>query len=240
MNLFGSLAYGLANLLHPRMLWLMLWPMLIAVAIWGTVAFALWARTVLWLAALFQQWLESAAALTHLDFGTATLFLAHLLLLLLFVPLVYLTALFILSLYGMQQMVEYVAGRSYPNLERRGKGGMAGSGWNALGAFIGMAALGLVSLPLWLIPPLWPLIPVAMFAWANQRLLRYDALVEHADADEMAQIFRERRGALYAMGLLFAFLAYVPLVGFLAPVMFGLAFIHYLLGALSVRRLRNR
>ena len=240
MNLFGSLAYGLANLLHPRMLWLMFWPMLIAVAIWGTVAFALWARTVLWLAALFQQWLESAAAFTHLDFGTATLFLAHLLLLLLFVPLVYLTALFILSLYGMQQMVEYVAGRSYPNLERCGKGGMAGSGWNALGALIGVAARAVLPLLWGLLPPLWPLIPVAMFAWANQRLLRYDALVEHADPDEMAQIFRERRGALYAMGLLFALLAYVPLVGFLAPVMFGLAFIHYLLGALSVRRVRHR
>ena len=108
----------------------------------------------------------------------------------------------------------------------------------------GSLAYGLANLlhprMLWLIPPLWPLIPVAMFAWANQRLLRYDALVEHADPDEMAQIFRERRGALYAMGLLFALLAYVPLVGFLAPVMFGLAFIHYLLGALSVRRVRHR
>ncbi len=240
MNLFGSLAYGLANLLHPRMLWLMLWPMLIAVAIWGTVAFALWARTVLWLAALFQQWLESAATFTHLDFGTATLFLAHLLLLILFVPVVYLTALFILSLYGMEQMVEYVAGRSFPNLERRGKGGMAGSGWNAIGALIGMAALGLVSLPLWLIPPLWPLIPVAIFAWANQRLLRHDALAEHATPEEMALLFRRHRGALYGLGLLFALVAYIPVVGLFAPVVFGLAFTHYLLGALNDRRLHHR
>ena len=222
------------------MLWLMLWPMLVAGGIWGTVAFALWARTALWLASTFQQWLESAATLTHIDFGSATLFLAHLLLLILFVPLVYLTALFILSLFGMQQMVEHVARRAFPNLERRGAGGMAGSAWSAVGALIGMAALGLVSLPLWLIPPLWPLIPLGIFAWANQRLLRFDALAEHADPEEMAQICRERRGALYAMGLLFALLAYVPLLGFFAPVLFGLAFIHYLLGALSVRRLRHR
>ncbi len=240
MNLFGSLAYGLANLLHPRMLWLMLWPMLVAAGFWGAVAFALWARTALWLAGMFQQWLESASAFLSIDFGTAALFLANFLLVILFVPLVFLSALVILSIFGMQQMVDYVTGRSYPDLVKRRTGGLLGSSWNACAALIGMAALGLLSLPLWLVPPLWPLIPVVIFAWVNQRLLRYDALAEHADPDEMRQIFRERRGPLYAMGLLLALVAYIPVVGFFAPVVFGLAFIHYLLGSLSVRRLRNR
>ena len=83
-------------------------------------------------------------------------------------------------------------------------------------------------------PPLWPLIPLAILAWVNQRLLRYDALAEHADAAEMPRMFRERRGALYLLGFLLALLAYVPFVGFIGPVVFGLAFIRYLLGALDV------
>jgi hypothetical protein len=83
---------------------------------------------------------------------------------------------------------------------------------------------------------LWPLIPLAIFAWGNQKLLRYDALAEHADAAEMARLFRERRGALLTLGLLFALLAYVPFVGFIGPVLFGLAFIRYLLGALQELR----
>ena len=99
--------------------------------------------------------------------------------------------------------------------------------------------LGLISLPLWIFPPLWPAIPVAILGWVNQRLLRYDALAEHADADEMARLYRGRRGALYVLGLLFALAAYVPLVGFFAPVVFGLAFIHYLLGALERDYRRN-
>jgi len=175
-----------------------------------------------------------------IDLGTAALFLANFLLVILFVPLVFLTALVILSIFGMQQMVDYVAERSYAGLEKRRAGGLMGSSWNACAALIGMVALGVVSFPLWLVPPLWPLIPVVIFAWVNQRLLRYDALAEHADADEMRQIFRERRGPLYAMGLMLALVAYIPVVGFLAPVVFGLAFIHYLLGALSVRRLHHR
>ena len=111
----------------------------------------------------------------------------------------------------------------------RGKGGENAVRWVANGFVV----LGfLVSLPLWFIPPLWPLIPVAILSWGNQRLLRYDALAEHADPAEMARIFRERRGGLYLLGFLLALLAYVPLVQFLGPVVFGLAFIRYLLGAL--------
>jgi hypothetical protein len=36
--------------------------------------------------------------------------------------------------------------------------------------------------------------------------------------------------------VLLALVAYVPFVGFVAPVAFGLAFIHYLLGVLSRER----
>jgi len=240
MNIFGSLAYAAANLLHPRMLWLMLWPMLVAVGAWGLVALALWMRAAFWLAMQFRQWLDTAAAFAHLDFNIVATFLAHLLLVILFVPIVALTALVLLSIFGMPQMVDYVARREFPNLERRQGGGMAGSVRNSLGALIGLLALGLVSLPLWIIPPLWPLIPVALLAWVNQRLLRYDALAEHATPEEMALLFRRHRGALYGLGLLFALVAYIPVVGFFAPVLFGLAFVHYLLGALHDRRLHHR
>ena len=236
MSVVGALLYGLANLLHPRMLWLMLWPMLVATALWGAIALAFWERLAAALAALFQRWLEPAAGFVRLDFGDATVIAAYVVLFLLIVPLAYLTALFILGVFGMPKMVDHVAQRSFPALERRRGGGAAGSVWNAAAALGGMALLFLVSLPLWLLPPLWPLIPLAIFAWVNQRLLRYDALGEHADREEMARLFRERRGALLLLGLLLALLAYVPFVGFIAPVVFGLAFIRYLLGALQQMR----
>ena len=237
MSIAGSLFYAAANLVHPRMLWLMLWPMLVSLALWGAVALALWTRMAIWLAGILERWLESAMFFVELDLASAALIAAHVVLFLLFVPLVYLTAVFILSLFGMQKMVEHVAGRAFPALERRRGGGVAGSGWNALVAFFGMFGLGLASLPLWLLPPLWPLLPLAIFGWVNQRLLRYDALAEHADPQEMARLFREQRASLYLLGVLMALTAYIPVVGLVAPVLFGLAFIHYLLGALNSSRL---
>jgi CysZ protein len=235
MSIAGSLAYGVANLLHPRMLWLMVWPMLVSLALWGAVALALWTRTAIWLAGVLSQWLDTAAALVNIDLTGAALIAAHVLLFLLFVPLVYLTALFILGMFGMQQMVEHVAAK-FPALERRRGGGLAGSVGNGVLALLGMAGMFVLSIPLWFIPPLWPLIPLIIFAWGNQRLLRYDALSEHADAGEMAHIFRERRPSLYLLGLLLALAAFIPLLGFAAPVVFGLAFIRYLLGALEELR----
>jgi CysZ protein len=236
MSILGSVLYGLANLLHPRMLWLMVWPMLVALAIWGIAAIALWTRMAVWLAELLRHWLEPAAGFVRFDFGNATLIAANVALFLLFVPLVYLTALFILGVFGMQKMVDYVAQRSFPALQRRHGGSVAGSVWNGVASVAGMLLLFVVTLPLWLLPPLWPLIPLAIFSWVNQRLLRFDALGEHADADEMTRIFRQRRGALLVLGLLLALLAYVPFVGFIGPVVFGLAFIRYLLGALQELR----
>jgi CysZ protein len=240
MSVVGALLYGLANLVHPRMLWLMVWPMLVSLALWGAIALAFWGRLAEALAALFRRWLEPAAGFVRFDFGDATVIAAYVVLFLLLVPLVYLTALFILGIFGMQKMVEHVASRSFPALERRRGGGVAGSLWNGAVVLGGMVLLFVVSLPLWLLPPLWPLIPLAIFTWTNQRLLRYDAVSEHADRDEMGRLFRERRGALLLLGLLFALIAYVPFVGFIAPVVFGLAFIRYLLGALQELRAGGR
>jgi len=235
MSIARSLFYGAANVLLPRMLWLMLWPMLVALGVWGLIALFLWTRLAVGVSLWLQQGLDYALAWSHVDFGSAALVAANVLLFLGFVPLVYLTALFILSVFGMQQMVSYVA-RSYPALERREGGGLAGSVWNSVVALLGLVIFGALSIPLWLLPPLWPLIPLVILAWVNQRLLRYDALAEHADAAEMKRLFAEHRGALYLMGFLLALIAYVPILGLFAPVVFGLAFIHYLLGALAAYR----
>src|SRR6266851_2599113 len=92
MSIARSLLYGIAHLLHPRMLWLMLWPMLIALAVWGTVAIALWVRVATLIAGVPQRWLETAMFFANFELGDATLIAAHVLLFLVFVPLVCLTA----------------------------------------------------------------------------------------------------------------------------------------------------
>jgi hypothetical protein len=234
----GAFAFAFANLLHPRMLWLMVWPVLVALALWGTVVLVFWTQLVVWLSGIVKQWMQAATFFVAWDAGDAAAFAAKALILVLFVPLVQLTALLILGVFGMPAMVAHVAGRRFPQLARRQGGSFAGSLWNGAVALFGLAALALLSIPFWVFPPLWPLIPAAILGWVNQRVLRYDALAEHAEAEEMREIFAASRGALYLLGLGLALVAYVPVVGWFAPVLVGLTFIHYLLAQLKLLRER--
>ena len=229
----ASLGYAFLNLLHPRILWLIVWPMLVSLLIWGSAAFALWARTAFWFAQHLKQWAASGVFLIRFEAGDWMLVVAHVIMFLLFVPLVYLTALLILGIFGMQAMVDHVAARRFPALERRHGGSVAGSVWAGIAALLGAIVLAIVTLPLWLIPPLWPAIPVGILGWVNQRVLRYDAAAEHATAEEMRALFAANRGRLFVLGALLAVLAYVPPLGLLAPVLSGLAFVHFLLSALE-------
>jgi uncharacterized protein involved in cysteine biosynthesis len=232
MNVLASLGFGLVNVFHPRMLWLMIWPMLVSLAVWVTVAFVLWSRLAVWIAEVLKQWAAPIAGWAPFDLGTAATFIANFMLLVLFLPLVYLTALFILGIFGMDKMVDHVAAQMSPSPERRRGGGTAGSIWNGIVSLTGIVLLFLVSLPLWLVPPLGPIAVLATLSWVNKRLLRYDAVAQHADKGEMHRLFRERRGGLYSLGLLLALAGYIPFLNLLAPVVFALAFIRYLLGAL--------
>lgn len=232
----SSLLNAFASLFSRRILWLMVWPVLVAAALWGIVAFVFWTQFVVWLAAILQRWITTATFFVNWDAAAFALLSAKIVVVIMLVPLIQLTALLILGSFGMEAMVNHVAERRFPDLQRRRGGSFAGSMWNSLVALGGMVALFALSLPLWVFPPLWPVIPVVVMGWVNQRVLRYDSLAEHAQPLEMAQLFRERRMAMYGLGIALALISYVPVLGLFAPVLFGLAFIHYLLGELKALR----
>jgi len=233
----AALLFALANLAHPRILWLMLWPVLVALTLWGAAALIFWGQLVVWLSEVLRRWVQTATFFVSWDATDVTAFAAKALILVMLVPMIQLTALLILGIFGMPAMVDHVAERRFAQLARRHGGSFAGSIWNSVVALLGMLLLGALSLPFWLFPPLWPILPVVILAWVNQRVLRYDALAEHADAAEMKRIFADCRGALVALGAGLALVAYVPVLGFFAPVVVGLTFIHYLLARLQ--RLRE-
>ncbi len=146
--------------------------------------------------------------------------------LMLFVPLVMLTALVLTALFAMPTLIRVVAERDYPQLKRENGGGFVGSVWNAVIAIVVFVALWLLTLPLWLIG-VGVLIPFVATAYLNQRLFRYDALAEHATAGEMATLFKSERSGWWGLGLLTGLVQFVPVLDLLGPVFAALAFIHY-------------
>ena len=231
-----ALLRAFASLLHPRMLLLLLWPVLIALALWLGLAFAFWSQAAAWLQLQLDQSAAIGWAITAWPLDLIAAHLAWVLLVLLFIPLVLITAVLIIGVFAMPAMVGLVAERAYPGLERRQGGTFAGSLWNGAMTLAWLALLLTLSLPLWLFPLFWPVLPVLLFGYLNQRVFRYDALYEHASAWEMQTLIRRHRRELFLLGVVVALFGLIPVLGLFAPVYGGLAFIHYCLARLAQLR----
>lgn len=231
-----SLTRAVRSLVHPVILMILLIPMLVALAIWIGVGWAYWGT---WTSAIQSAVVDHAPFTwaANWDLARFASWIAAVIVLAMLAPVVILTALLIATVFSMPVLVRHVARSDYPNLDRRHGGTVIGSLWNALAAIFVFALLWIVTLPLWLLGPLAALLPLLLSAYLNQRLFRYDALSDHADAAEMRQIFEIARGRLFLLGLITGVIYFIPPINLVAPVFAALAFIHLCLDELQ--RLRS-
>lgn len=232
-----ALLKALLSLAHPKMFLLMLLPVAAAMGVWLVLGIAFWVPAVAWLDAELRGWDGLQWLLAYWPLTLVAGHVAWVLLLGLMVPVVIVTAILLVGIFAMPFMVAHVATRGYPDLLQQRGGSIAESAGNSFAAIGWFALLLLLSSPLWLFPPLWPLLSLGLLGYLNQRVFRYDALAEHATAAEMATIFRQDGWRLYALGVLIAVAGHIPVLGFFSPVYGGLVFIHYCLDRL--RRLRS-
>lgn len=231
----AALRRAARDLTTPRMLALVVWPMGLALLVWGALAW--------WFGSTWKQEIAAFLAATPLEalaqwIGADWLmaYAALFVLLLLWLPAVYLTALLITSVAFMPLIVGFVAARDYPRVERRKGGSLLGSLANALAALVLYSLGWVLLLPLWLLAPFGAVVSLMLNAWLNQRLFLYDCLAEHADARELGTLRHRGGWPLYAMSTLLGALHLVPLLNVLAPVYMGLAFTHFGLEALQRHR----
>ena len=67
-----------------------------------------------------------------------------------------------------------------------------------------------VTLPLWLIPPFFAIIPPLLWGWLTYRVMTYDALALHASPDERRAIVRRARWPLFGIGVISGLLGSLP------------------------------
>lgn len=234
-SVISALVEALKTLFHPKMLSLVLWPMLVAVVLWVGAAIFFWGSWTSGLTGMvqatpLQQWMEQGV------FAVVSNYLISIILVLLLLPAIYVTALLITAIFAMPMMVNHVAGKYYPELELKKGGSTAGSVANATVATVVYCAGWVLSLPLWLFSPLALVLPIIMMAYLNQRLFRYDALAEHASREEYEQLIERSTVKLYLLGAVVGLLQFVPLLNLFLPIYVGLAFIHLCLAELKQLR----
>ena len=231
-------AFGrtLRSLREPGMLWHMLWPALASALLWTVVALFVWEP----LAQGFAAWIASSSFGGWLmGFGVFAAILPALiglLMLLALLLLIYVTAVVLVSAFAVSMMLERVARREYGTLEQRHGGTALGSAWNAVAAGAIFVVLLVVSLPFWLIPGVAMVVPLLLTAWMNRRTFGYDALMLHADREELQRLPGAWRGSMFLLGGICALLVFIPVVNLFAPAFTGVAFIHFMLGRLGRER----
>ena len=232
-----ALARALRDLREPRILAILFVPPLLALALWGVLAWIYWDAWSAWFngmvgATAFGRWLEGVGA-EWLTRSFSVLGLVAL-----WVPATLITIVVIAELVAMPVIVSSVAERHFRGLERKEGGTVAGSLWNMIAGIVIFGTLWLLTLPLWLTGIAAFVLPPLLSAYLSQRLFRYDALADHASPAEYRAVVAASRLPLFLLGLALAVLFYVPLVNLVAPVLSGLAFTHYCFDELE--RLRQR
>ena len=124
----------------------------------------------------------------------------------------------------------------FPGLQQRKGGTIAGSALNAITAIVVFAVLWVVTLPLWFMGIGALVLAPVLSAYLNQRLFRYDALAEHASAEEYRVILARAKSRMFLLGLLLALCYYIPLLNLAVPILSALAFTHFCLGELASLR----
>ena len=239
MTVFEAYRRAAVSQVQPAMLVLAIVPVLMAAVLWIVLIWWKWTLVLAAIDAIFKAMplldglsdrlvlygVKVVPAVFSLWVLTAT-----------YIPLTLVTALGFISIAGMPIMTRHVAARDYPALERRRGGGLGGSLVNSFKAVIWFILPALLTFPLWFVPLAGPLIPALLLGRLNGRVLRYDALADHASADELARMAGAAGLRWGWLGFAGALLNLIPFFWFFSTTLTGLAFIHYALDALAAGR----
>ncbi|MEZ5727638.1 MAG: EI24 domain-containing protein [Burkholderiaceae bacterium] len=239
-KVIGAISRAFTSLFHPRMLALLALPFAVALAAWILVAWFAWTPITNWLeTGIFDSngamsWVYEKAS--SIGIGWIRDLLSSLVALLLIVPLIFGTAMALIAVLATPVVTRHLGGGEYRDVDRRGSWSVAASIWNALSS-LGLFLVGyLVTLPLWLIPPLAFVVPWLWWSWLTARMMRFDSLVEHASVEERRRLISSDSRAYLAVGLLTTVLNYIPPLFLVTPVLSALAFVHYSLARLREQR----
>ena len=125
-------------------------------------------------------------------------------------PLLIVASLLMVSLLAAGPLVRWVASRRFDQLGRQSDW----TWWRLALANLGLTALAgvmlILSLPLWLIPPLGLLCPALILGWLTHRVMVLDVLSEWASQEECKVLLQTHRWQWLTMGVVSGLLGALP------------------------------
>jgi hypothetical protein len=217
-----------AYCLHPRVIALSFLPLGIMVALSLGLGYFYWDAALQWVRAALESsdlmnsvwaWLQGVGA------GSLKTVVAPLIVIFAVTPLIVLLSLLMVAVFMTPALAALVAERRFAQLERKRGGSLATSiAWSLGSTALALVAL-VISLPLWLVPPLILVLPPLIWGWLTYRVMAFDVLSEHASRPERREVFRRHRAWLLGIGVLTGYLGAAPSILWASGALFAAAFV---------------
>jgi len=212
-DLLRSFGRALSSVLHPRMLWLTFMPFAASAIVWGVALWYSWQTLI----GATRGWLESWPLTTTLyglfdwlGFSSLHAAVAPFIVIAVAIPLIVVTVLLLIATLSMPAVIKHLSKRQFAGLEMRRGGTFAGSVVHSVWTTLVCLLVLVITLPLWLIPPFFALIPPLLWGWLTYRVMTYDALSLHATAEERRALVRQHRLPLLLIGVASGLLGSLP------------------------------
>lgn len=211
--LFDSFWRAVAYCLRPRVIALSILPLVLMIGLTLGLGYLYWDMALQWV----REVIDASSLVTAINGWLQGLgldglksVLAPLIVIFTVTPLIVLVSLLVVALMMAPALTSLVAEKRFPKLERkRGNSLFTSLMWSLMSTVLALVAL-LVSLPLWLIPPLILILPPLIWGWLTYRVMAFDALADHASGEERREIFRRHGLSLLAIGVICGFLGVAP------------------------------
>jgi hypothetical protein len=208
-----ALYRAIVSMLHPRVLWLTVAPFAIAAVLWGGLFWYGWEAAVTFLQGWLAQWPALASierAIAFIGLSGLHLVFAPFLVVTFAIPLIIATILVVIGVTSTPAVVKHLGRGRYAQLDARQGGGFFGSVVSSLSASVIFLILMILTLPLWLVPPFFAIVPPVLWGWLTYKVMSYDALAYHASAEERRELIRRHRWPLIWIGIATGLLGAVP------------------------------
>ena len=226
--LLDSFWRAVAYCVRPRVIALSFLPLLIMLAVSLGLGYFFWEAALDMVRSaldasntlnMFWGWLEGVGM------GRLKTVLEPLIVIFAVTPFIVMGSLLLVAAFMTPTILSLVAERRFPTLERKKGGSFVKSlAWSLSSTLLAGIAL-LVSLPLWLVPPLILVLPPLIWGWLTYRVMSFDVLAEHASVEERRALIRQHRPYLIGMGVLCGFLGAAPSIVWASAALFAVAFV---------------
>ena len=225
--LLDSFWRAVASWLHPRVIVLSVAPLILMAVLGAGLGYFYWDPAVAWMREALDAWPILSSLWGWIERAGASdvkAVLAPLAVVFAATPVIVVLSLLIVSGLMAPALTRLVGQRRFPSLEEKKGASFILSVFRSLGMTV-LALLALiVSVPLWLVPPLVLVLPPLIWGWLTYQVMSFDALAEHASAEERKTLLRAHRWPLFGIGILCGLLGAAPSVVWASGLLFAAAF----------------